>query len=107
MDTHPTSNRALLSTDNERIVRCQAETMKSVNYKNTVEGFCEMRSKQMCEFSNDFFWHKRRRLVNDNIAEYNASQKKRNNHETIHDGAIGMTSQLVGFLKQAKNHVSD
>jgi len=51
--------------------------MKSVNYKNTVEGFCEMRSKQMCEFSNDFFWHKRRMLVNDNIAEYNVSQEKK------------------------------
>jgi len=32
---------------------------------------------------------------------------KRNYHETMHDGAIGMTSRLVGFLKQAKNRVSD
>jgi len=35
-------------------------------------------------------------LVNDNIAEY-VSQEKRNYHETIHDGAIGMTCRLVGF----------
>jgi len=34
-------------------------------------------------------------------------KKKRNYHETIHDGAIGMTSRVVGFLKQAKNRVSD
>jgi len=47
-------------------------------------------------------------LVNDNIAEYNVSQeKKRNYHETIHDGAMGMTSRLVGFLKQVKNRLSD
>ena len=25
-------------------------------------------------------------------------QKKRNYHETIHDGAMGMISRLVGFL---------
>jgi len=24
-------------------------------------------------------------------------KKKRNYHETIHDGAVGMTSRLVGF----------
>jgi len=34
-------------------------------------------------------WHKRNMLVNDNSAEYNL-KKKRNNHETIHDGAIGI-----------------
>jgi len=34
-------------------------------------------------------------------------KKKRNYYETIHDGAKGMTSPLVGFLKQAKNRVSD
>jgi len=43
-------------------------------------------------------------LVNDNTAEYNVSQEKK---ETVHDGAIGMTSRLVGFLKLAKNRVSD
>jgi len=43
-------------------------------------------------------------LVNDNTAEYDVSQEKK---ETIHDGTIGMTSLLVGFLKQAKNRVSD
>ena len=46
-------------------------------------------------------------LVNDNTAEYKFLKKKRNYHETIHDGAIGMTSRLVGFLKQARNRVSD
>jgi len=49
-------------------------------------------------------WQKRSMLVNDNTAEYNVSHEKK---ETIHDGAIGMTSRLVGFLKQAKNRVSD
>jgi len=45
-------------------------------------------------------------------------KKKRNNHETIYDGAIGiketfkdssldMKSRLVGFLKQVKDRVSD
>jgi len=34
-------------------------------------------------------------------------KKKRNYHEIIHDDVIGMTSLLVGFLKQAKNRVSD
>jgi len=34
-------------------------------------------------------------------------KKKRNYRETVHDGAVGMTSRLVGFLKQAKNRVSD
>jgi len=45
-------------------------------------------------------------------------KKKRNNNETIYDGAIGMKktfqdssidmkSRLVGFLKQPKNSVSD
>jgi len=34
-------------------------------------------------------------------------KKKRIYQETIHDGAIGMTSPLEGFLKQAKNRVSD
>jgi len=29
-------------------------------------------------------------LVNDNTAEYNVSQKKRNYHETIYNGAISM-----------------
>jgi len=32
-------------------------------------------------------WRKRSMLVNDNTAEYNVSQEKRNNHETIYDGA--------------------
>jgi len=32
-------------------------------------------------------WHKRSMLVNDNAAECNVSQEKRNNHETIYDGA--------------------
>jgi len=35
------------------------------------------------------------------------SRKKRNYHETIHDGAVGVTSRFVVFLKQAKNRVSD
>ena len=53
-------------------------------------------------------WHKRNMLVSDNTAEYNVSQeKKRNYHETIHDGTVGMTSRPAGFLKQAKNRVSD
>jgi len=34
-------------------------------------------------------------------------KKKRNYHATVHDGAIGMTIRFVGFLKQAKNLVSD
>jgi len=45
-------------------------------------------------------------------------KKKRNYHETIHNGAIGVKetfwdsamdtkSRLVGFLKQAKNLVDD
>jgi len=34
-------------------------------------------------------------------------KKKGNYHEIICDGAIGMTCRLVGFLKQAKNRVSD
>jgi len=29
-------------------------------------------------------------LVNDNTVEYNISQEKRNSHETIYDGAIGV-----------------
>jgi len=44
--------------------------------------------------------------------------KKRNYHETIYNGVVGvketfwdsaidMKSRLVGFLKQAKNRVSD
>jgi len=56
-------------------------------------------------------------LVNDNTAEYNVSQEKRNYHATIYDGAVGiketfedisvdMQSRLVGVLKQAKNSVS-
>jgi len=46
------------------------------------------------------------------------SKKKRNYHETVYDGAIGiketlwdsaidMKRGLVGYLKQAKNRVSD
>jgi len=35
-------------------------------------------------------WHKRSMLVNDNTAQHNVSQEKRNNHETIYDGAIGI-----------------
>jgi len=34
-------------------------------------------------------------------------KEKRSYHETIHDGAISVKSRLVGFLKQAKNRVSD
>ena len=34
-------------------------------------------------------------------------KKKRNYHETIHDGAMYMTNRPVGFLKQAKNRLSD
>jgi len=63
-------------------------------------------------------WHKRSMLVSGNTAEYNVSQEKRNYHETIYNGAtviketfwdsaIDMKSRLVGFLKQAKNRVSD
>jgi len=37
----------------------------------------------------DIIWHKRSTLVNDNTAEYNL-KKKRNYHETIYDGAIGI-----------------
>jgi len=49
--------------------------------------------------------------------EYSVSQEKRNYHETIYgavdiketfwDSSIDMKSRLVGFLKQAKNRVSD
>jgi len=57
-------------------------------------------------------------LVKDNTAEYIVSQQKRNYHETIYDGAIGiketfedssmhMKSQFISFLKQAKNRVID
>jgi len=35
-------------------------------------------------------WHKRRMLVNDNTAEYTVFQEKRNYHETIYDGTIGI-----------------
>ena len=65
-------------------------------------------------------WHKRSMLVNDNTAEHNVSQEKKKlrYHETIYNGAIGvkdtfwdsaidMKSRLVGFLKQAKDRVSD
>ena len=63
-------------------------------------------------------WHKRSMLIKDNILENSISQEKRNYHETIYDSAIGiketfedsstdMKSRLVGFLKQAKNRVSD
>jgi len=34
-------------------------------------------------------------------------KKKKKLSRTIHDGAIGMASRLVGFLRQAKNRVSD
>jgi len=58
--------------------------------------------------------HKRSILVNDNTVEYNL-KKKRNYHETIYDqhrrnflgSAIDKKSRIVGFLKQAKNGVSD
>jgi len=57
-------------------------------------------------------------LVKDNTAEYIVSQQKRNYHETIYDGAIGiketfedsstdMKSRRIDFLKQAKNCVID
>jgi len=57
-------------------------------------------------------------LVNDNTAEYNVSQEKkklsrdylrwRYRHKRNFLGSsIDMKSQRVGFLKQAKNHVSD
>ena len=52
-------------------------------------------------------WHKRGILVKDDTTEWIFLKKKRNYHETIYDGAIGMTSRLVGFLKQAKNRMSD
>jgi len=35
-------------------------------------------------------WQKRSMLVNDNTAEYNVSHEKRDHHETIYDGAIGI-----------------
>ena len=35
-------------------------------------------------------WRKRSMLVNDNTAEYNISQEKRNYHKTIYDGPIGI-----------------
>jgi len=52
-------------------------------------------------------------LVNDNTAECNVSQEKRNYHETMHDGAIGikenfqdssiyMKNQLAGFFKTSQ-----
>jgi len=33
-------------------------------------------------------WHKCSMLVNDNTAEYNVSQEKKDYYETIYDGAI-------------------
>ena len=67
--------------------------------------------------------NKRSMLVNDNSllrnVEYNASQEKkklsRNSlrdgpigiKETFRDSSIDMKSRIVGFLKQAKNCVSD
>ena len=50
----------------------------------------------------DIIWHKRSMIVNDNNAEYNVSQEKKKlsrNYLRWH--------RLVGFLKQAKNRVSD
>ena len=46
-------------------------------------------------------WHKRRILVKDNTAEYYVSQEEKKL------STIGKTSRLTGFLKQAKNRVSD
>jgi len=43
-------------------------------------------------------WHKRSMLVNDNTVEYNVSQAKRNYHETIYNGAIGV-KKLSGIAK--------
>ena len=68
--------------------------------------------------NNGVILHKRSMLVKDNTAEYIVSQQKRNYHETIYDGAIGiketledssmdMKSRLIDFLKQAKNRVID
>jgi len=52
-------------------------------------------------------------LVKDNTAEYIVSQQKRNYHETIYDGAIGiketfedssidMKSRLIDFFKTSQ-----
>ena len=81
--------------------------------KNVVFGYscrytvCHTQNNNHLDQNISIIWHKRSMLVNDNTAEYNVSQEKRNYHETIHDGAIGMKSRLGGFLKQAKNRVSD
>jgi len=56
----------------------------------------------------NIIWHKRSILVNDNAAEYNVSQEKKETIMKLSTVAlIGMKSRLVGFLKQAKNCVSD
>jgi len=39
---------------------------------------------------NSIIWHKCSILVNDNTAEYNVSQEKKNYCETIYDGAISI-----------------
>jgi len=78
--------------------------------KNVVFGYSRRYTVYYTENSNHLnqnIWHKRSMLVNDNTAEYNVSQEKKKHHETMHDGAIGTKSRLVGFIKQAKNRVSD
>ena len=65
------------------------------------------------EQNNGIILHKRNMLVKDNTAEYIVSQQKRNYHETIYDGAIGiketfedssmdMKSRLIDFFKTSQ-----
>jgi len=41
-------------------------------------------------------WHERSMLVNDNTVDYNASQAKKKDHETIYDGVIGIKENFLG-----------
>jgi len=63
-------------------------------------------------------WHKRSLLVNDNTVGYNVSQEKKTlsrnylrwryrRKRNFLGSAIDKKSRLVGFLKQAKNRVSN
>jgi len=51
-------------------------------------------------------WHKRSMSVNNNTAEYNVPQGKRNDHETIHDGAVGMTSRFKTSQESCESLIS-
>ena len=52
-------------------------------------------------------WHKRSMLVNDNTAEYEVSQEKRNQHKTIYDGTIGIKRTFLDGSTDMKSRVID